>query len=631
MTAPGEKNGPLTAADLQAIWEGAADRGYTEPLIQAGEGEGFEVWTQMFAQFARASEAIDVSTQALFILPGSGQSNPPAQRAGFAVVELTVSRGNTLAGFALTLAAGQVLVGEEALDWGVRPGDVGVPVLTGREYALLSPLVFAPGDLGPHTVFAQATKPGYGYNNPQPGSINAIDQPGVGYANVEASVFVATAPGVAVRATLVAANEPDMFLPSQLGQYVELTAGSNAGAVGRVAGFVAPVPSAAQGSGVLLAWEQAVSVTGVTGAFLPGEPVTFSGGATANLLGVDGAALVYELVSGAANPAIAETVAGVNSGAAATVSNVLQGQRYVPETDTASWRVLDWVVDLQVLVTNAEQPAGGTSAMLDELGSERSIPGGTNEPADTYRKRVAQVADTVSPNAIRRATAKALGAIPWCFREVGDPQYLPGLFFDKPPQGSPHEPLCFYDTNCLLMTFSGSNTLQAGEPLTWLDSFGQIVGYGYYAGQLPSSGPIAFALKGSRPPNRLTFAAGDTVVGSLSGSVEALATVTDPACRVGMREKVWLDYLRMRAYFQIAVPDLDLGEFGFFYDVYVTVPSLHLLHIGGFYDEKVTGRNGYDGYAWGAAQQWRVLWQDVERVRAGGTTWDLIEDGGPCP
>src|ERR1019366_8187473 len=102
-------------------------------------------------------------------------------------------------------------------------------------------------------------------------------------------------------------------------------------------------------------------------------------------------------------------------------------------------------------------------------------------------------------------------------------------------------------------------------------------------------------------------------------------------CRVGMREKVWLDYLRMRAYFQIAVPDLDLGEFGFFYDVYVTVPSLHLLHIGCFYDEKVTGRNGYDGYAWGAAQQWRVLWQDVERVRAGGTTWDLIEDGGPCP
>src|ERR1019366_7292650 len=291
---------------------------------------------------------------------------------------------------------------------------------------------------------------------------------------------------------------------------------------------VAPVPSAAQGSGVLLAWEQAVSVTGVTGAFLPGEPVTFSGGATANLLGVDGAALVYELVSGAANPAIAETVAGVNSGAAATVSNVLQGQRYVPETDTASWRVLDWVVDLQVLVTNAEQPA------------------------DTYRKRVAQVADTVSPNAIRRATAKALGAIPWCFREVGDPQYLPGLFFDKPPQGSPHEPLCFYDTNCLLMTFSGSNTLQAGEPLTWLDSFGQIVGYGYYAGQLPSSGPIAFALKGSRPPHPLTFAAGDTVVGSLSGSVEALATVTDPACRVGMREKVWLDYLRMSAYFQIA-------------------------------------------------------------------------------
>jgi hypothetical protein len=360
-------------------------------------------------------------------------------------------------------------------------------------------------------------------------------------------------------------------------------------------------------------------VSGVAGTFAPGEFVDFSGGSVGKVLGLVGASLVYELISGA-NPAAGQTLAGVSSGASATVARLAQGQRYVAETETAAWRVLDWATDLQVSVSNELQPAGGTSAMLDELGAERAIPGGTNEPADAYRKRVAQVSDVVSPNAIKRAAAKALNPAPWCYREAA----TIGFFFDKGPAGSVEDPEGFYDTNCLLFTFTATSFLIAEDVLTWSDANGLLVGTGYFGGLSASTSKTVFVLRGSRAPLRTTFQAGDTVHGSVSGWVATVASVTDPACREGDRTKVWLDYLRMRAYFQIVVQPSDAGEFGFAYD---TFP---LSHVGGFYDEKVTGKNFYDGYPWLFAQTLRTLWQDVEPRRAGGTYWDVIKDPLLC-
>ena len=72
------KQGPLSAADLQAIWESSVDDSYSQPIVLAGEGKGFEVYTQAFAQVERLSQAVDYTTQALYILPWSGQSGEPA-------------------------------------------------------------------------------------------------------------------------------------------------------------------------------------------------------------------------------------------------------------------------------------------------------------------------------------------------------------------------------------------------------------------------------------------------------------------------------------------------------------------------------------------------------------------------
>jgi hypothetical protein len=629
MTAPGSKQGALSADDIQAIWVGATDPGYSEPLVAAGEGAGFEAWTQMFQVFARVSEAVDVTTQALYILPGSGQTNPPASRAEFAQVELSVSRGTSYAVWPTVLVAGQVLVGEVAQDWGPLPGAAGVEVATGRLYALLETLVLPPGDCGPYEVLAQAVAPGYGYNNPLPGTISDIQQPGTGYMNTGASVLVVAnaAPGIggaSNRASLLARNAPDMFLPAQVGQYVAFTAGANSGAVARIAGYVPVDPVADVGSGVILAWDQCVEVDAASGTFQPGELLLFASGATLEAVGSllaatpggAGLRVTYELLNGA-TPVGGWTVTGVTSTAAATVATVLDGQTYVAETGTAAWRVLDWSSDLQVAVANEQSPEGGLSAMLDELGSERAIPAGAGEDSDVYRKRVAQVADTVSPNAIRRALSKAMGMLPWCFREVGDPVFLPGIFFDASD---------FYDTNCLIMSFSfAPSFLSDGEPVQWLDAGGSLIAHGWVATQLPVGTSIVFVLRSMRDPIRTSFEAGDVLVSEVSGDFEAITAITDPACREGLREHVWLDYLRMRAYFQVGLPPGDDGEFGFFYD---TFP---LSHVGGFYDENVTGRNFYDGFPVNTYALRRKIWQDIERVRVGGVYWDLYVEKVGCP
>ena len=49
------------------------------------------------------------------------------------------------------------------------------------------------------------------------------------------------------------------------------------------------------------------------------------------------------------------------------------------------------------------------------------------------------------------------------------------------------------------------------------------------------------------------------------------------------------------------------------------------------YDENVTGRNFYDGYAVNARARWRTLWQEIERIRAGGVVWDLYRETVGCP
>ena len=626
--------GALSMADLQAIWEGAVDQEYSRPLILAGEGGGFEVYTQAFAQAERFSEAIDYSTQQIFIQPWSGQSGEPASGPGYATVDLTFTRGGYL-GRLLVIMAGQIV--DEVQNDHSAAGSV--PTNTGRQYVLQQNVVFFPGEQGPVTVSAKAAKPGYGYNNPLPGSISLLENAGTGLRNYLATLTLD--PGAALPAppvpglgyTLTAQNVTDMFVPSNVGQYVLFTGGANRSQTALVGQYLSPDPSAQVGSAVelvpLVAWES-FSVTHWT-AIEVGAAVTFTAGGPT--LGV-GILLAAEVSDGGWKFAVL-LQQGTTEGATtmlqqrplvlAVVSmNVVfetglltpEAPSGFPLTGGSSWRILDWASDWMVTVSNAAQPTGGALGMLDLIGSERALPRQFNEPDEPYRDRLWQISDVVSPNAMKRALYQALGQLPWCYRETTN-GLLPGVFYDRTndPDGD------FYDDDMILWSgFVVSGTFTIGDPIVYQRQVPVSTGpwltmaTGTYGGE--HSPVMMFIRKSGQAFDPI---AGDRIIDRRSGAIFTPTANEPDDFAVIRRWHVYLSYEDFRAYFAVEVPRVSYGEFGFAYDV----------HPLGAYDASPYN-DFYDGFPAGSAPLYSRAWAELNAKRAGGVGFDLFLADGPC-
>lgn len=603
MSDPGAKSGPLTQAEIQSIWEGAMDSGYVSGFEESGEGDGFEAWTQLFVQLARVARAIDASTQEMFIRGWSGQTGDPAGGPAQATVPLTFAR-SARQELLLRLQAGSVLAEEVAQDYGQ---DGGVPTATGRRYALASDLFLLPGESGPGTVTAVAERPGRGYNNPFPGTISSIPQPGTQFTGEAATVIVspgAMPPPQNLTVTLVAQNIPDMFLPDHVGQYVQFTAGANQGRVARVTTFLPP--AGANGSSAVLETVLVAQASASSGTFLPGEQVQVKSGATVvgygQLLAARGGRVALVFLAGAF--AVADTLLGSSSGATATMGTVLVDPTFTPEVSAASWRVLDWAADLGVTVANPQSPQGGRLGMLDELGAERGLPRAVGEPDEVYRRRLTEVADVVTPNAVRRTLNRVLGDQPWCFREVGS-ALLPGFFYDED----------YYDNAVDLWAGSGAGPGFAfDEPVTFIRGL-SVVARGYYGGLTSGNFTFVYRFKGGPEVAQV----GDIILGSQTG------TIWTPSARVATssvalnRFRTYFSYEDFRAYFMVGILPADGGDFGFSYDN----------HPHGAYDISPVN-DFYDGVPLGLSATARRVWQAIYNVKAGGVGFDLYLETGAC-
>ena len=131
-------------------------------------------------------------------------------------------------------------------------------------------------------------------------------------------------------------------------------------------------------------------------------------------------------------------VVGTTSTVSMTPTVVGVEPSLVPEWNVTGWRVLDWGDDLGLSVTNAASPSGGRLGLLDELGRERNIGRGDGELDLDYAQRINQLPDVVSPNALRRACARAFTMLGLSaeYREVGTVQF-PGFFYDVPSTDAP--------------------------------------------------------------------------------------------------------------------------------------------------------------------------------------------------
>ena len=420
---PFNKSGPLTQDELKQLWKSVVDQSsYASPLLTQPDS-GIELIEQVHAQLAASSQAVDQTFQSLYILPWSGQTNDPASGAQFATVDLTLTRS----GAAGTIANGLPLRFQPGLIFDHAPNDYSddgpIQVLTGRRYLAAQTAVIPPGALGPVTLPAVSEGTSAGYNVPLPGTINLLEQPGSMFSNDGASVVP-----IGSNNRLVLRDEPEVITPDQLGQYVLFTAGSNAGRSARVVAYVPSVPG--NGGIAILSAEAVFAISGLTGTFQAGENVTLAG-SHAVFVWTNG---LYTLLDWTSGTVFAGTITGTLSGATATVVSLLQNPTLVAETGTAAWRILDWVVDLGLQVSNLLSPTGGRLPVLDEIGAEREIFRSNNETDDVYRERVATPADVVSPNAIIRAINRVLVplGIHACFREVGR-ELFRGFFYDGDP------------------------------------------------------------------------------------------------------------------------------------------------------------------------------------------------------
>jgi hypothetical protein len=399
--------GPLSMADLLAVWRSVTDPQYWRPLVERPDS-GVEVIEQAAEGLARVSLAIDRTTQALFIRTWSGQSDSPASGAGYATAGVRVSRTMRV-DRPLILDPGLIVVQVEH-DWGPEGP---VEVDPGRRYVVTTRAWMEPGDMGPVDVQVRAERPGEGYNAPLPGTLTR-------FWRSWSSVAAGSSLEVGNRLRMPAGGRY-VLAPAHVGQFVEFTSGAPAGQVRRIIGYLGGDPAE-----VLLDSEWVMRGLGVAGTFVPGETV-FQGAVRGRVVAASAAWLVIDSVLG--TPVTGVTITGDTSGAT-FVPDAIDVAGPLP-IGLVDWRLLDWVDHLGVAMTNQESPVGGRSPVLDELGDERRVyrlPGELDEP---YRARVAEPADTVSPNAVRRAGNAVLEPLGHqvCLREVGGP-LLPGLYYD---------------------------------------------------------------------------------------------------------------------------------------------------------------------------------------------------------
>ncbi len=612
------KLGPLTRDELMLVWAAAVDKNYRRPLQDAGDGNGLEVYSQAAEQLARVSEAIDTSTQALYILPHSGQTAEPAGGERKATVALTITR-HALVNFPLLLAAGSFIVEEQTTD-----ADPSGPIVvtTGRKYITTEDLVFHPGEMGPLVVDAEAEHAGWGYNNPLAGTLSAPVQVGSGFTRTRATLVAPDLAHASVlspaRGLLKTVNEADTFVPEHVGQSAIFISGLNAGHVVRVMSYEAtPDPATSTGSVIAFDVLHAVDATVFAGAFVVGEVVNIAaGGGFGVVLKASDAGgirtVTFRFVAGAP-VAVGAALLGATSGATLTTRTVLAGPVYVAEAPIAGiggaeWRVLDWLGDWGLEIANAARPSGGRLGVLDELGAERDLGRASGEQDDNYRQRIATLADVVSPNALKRSLSRALGSIPWVFREVGSID-LRGFFYDSATDDGDA-----YDSEVYVFTgVVASGVFRLHEPCVLVDVTSNVAALGYF-GRLVGGVTLTFIV---RPGSRPFAGTGWRVRGLVSGAIFTTTNIVVPASNADRRFRRVFDYEQFRAFFLAEVARLGMGEFGFAYDSGPT----NAYDVGG----------AFDGFPAEAASLYLRAYQALDQARAGGVGFILEQTPAVIP
>ena len=599
-------DGYYTREELLQLWVDGTDKSYNRPFVEKGDGGGLEVFNQAFAQFERASVAIRNTFQSMYILPWSGQTADPASGDRYATVELKLSREPTILPAPFFIIPTGTIVLEEATDHSTEGS---VEVLTGREYALDNNVVWLPGNTLDQTAQATATVPGWGPNNPMPGTLKEWRQNGKSLSGTRANIV----PGFP-RCFAVAAWGGDGFIPSHVGQYVQFSSGYNAGVVRRIVGqYGASGTDAGQAeleSTVLL------TVSGAVGTFAVGEPVTHSGsGAKGVVVHYDAPTglLVIERIAGVFDLAGPPTITGDTSGATAQLDNI----------DKEG-----------MLVALSVGPVVGAFQLYETI--TQAVSGATGLFA-YFASSTVYIKANAGPNfdAANLITGGASGATATPTRAGWDPLLVP-----EPNQTAGWGMVEWEAEFGITVT---NELSPEGGRIGMLDE----LGLEKNMPRIPGESDADYRNRISKPadtvsPNailRAMIRALDPLgvtgcfrevgqprlkgfyydVDPASAPDYAFAYDMDPTVRPGDRWKVYLDYASFRAFFLVGIPSTNLGEFGFAYDN----------HPLGAYDSS-PALTFYDGFPVTTVNAIKALWNDINNRKAGGVGFEFYQETDGC-
>lgn len=598
------KKGPLTRQELMDAWRSVTDEEYHKPLLEK-EGSNVEVIEQAAEQLAQVSGAIDRNVQAMYILPWSGQTAPPASGPGYARTNLTLTR-TKLFDLPVQFLPGEILVQHRLNDYGPEGP---VDVTTNRLFVVEQATTLGVGEAGPVQVPVVAVKPGPGYNHVLPDELKTILQPGVNFANDGATVLN----GSSSVNRVIADESSDVPIDNHIGQYLLFTAGSNAGKYRLILGYEPAEPDV-HGGIFNLAVEVVLTVTSVTGTFTYGENITQPvSGAVGKFISLYQGRMVILRTKGvftASDPLVAEL------GGTATVTGKEQGETLTQESFTAAWRVVDFKQDLGLEITNEEQPTGGVAAFLDELGNERGLPRTSGEDDEEYRMRISKPGDVVSPNALRRTANRILeqfGA-ELCLREVGYPNFR-GVFFD----GSPSQLPFAFDLDLVDMTVVDSTGFIPHERVYTISSEGAITrGTAHFSYPYSSSSPVQ-VFRGVNRVEGVGFQPGQTLIGEKSGHSTTISTVSGgllPLYRFFMA----LSLREFRGFFLAGVPPVGYLGTGTFFDTTLDTCMF----------DTTTQVNIFDSEPTPSDNRYQSVYDALKKVKAGGVLFDLYIEREGC-
>lgn len=195
----------MTLDDFLTLWRRIYPSSYTRGIETEAGGQGLDVYAQQAAQFARAAEAIDVSTQAYYLRSHSIQTAPPAGGALRALVDVAIARAPIASGTLTLIAGTEVRAVLQAANG---------TLVDGPTFRLLTPVTWAAGEASTKSTTVEAVRVGY-QGNIIAGTLVAFVLRGR-----------ATVENVTIGAgnALTDSGVPDRFTAGMIGQYVRIPA-----------------------------------------------------------------------------------------------------------------------------------------------------------------------------------------------------------------------------------------------------------------------------------------------------------------------------------------------------------------------------------------------------------------------